>query len=561
MARRDYLKMTGAGAVALGGFGLGSTTAAAAVDEGGPQDPENWSIVFEDYFDAGSLDSSKWDLGFGWGTTENNSPATVTSSHVNVQNNQLSLSASHDDGSNIQTGAVNTRGIAAYGSGHYWEAKIKMPKREGFLPAFWSKPDTEAWPPEIDFVEVMQDGSGWDDTHLSRHTLHWSTSTEPGDSSTHTHSQERYEPGDDVTENYHIYGCWWGDGFIRHYVDGVQVSDFTDDNALTAMSNGGPQYMMLSLHIDRIGETDKSVSWDEEMLVDWVRVWERGSGGDSGTGDGDDDDTDDGTTEGEHYLWLRSADGSEASFEFEASNIRLDDSGNTADYQVASDGSSASGTVSKTSSLPGFWYDGEITAFTYSGALEAFIDDQPVDPDTLGGSSDSDDSSGSSLPNTLAIDGSSYSGSASYSLTVSGAIESANGLDEEDSISGTTATGGVAGGRDEYAFEGELTSLSLDGQADVFVNGQRVNLLRIDRAADSDGMVRYIVETTASVLKADVSGASINGDDSLDGSTIFGKVVGGTDAYWIIDGEIIDVSTFGGDVTTTVNGDVVDYTD
>ena len=53
--------------------------------------------------------------------------------------------------------------------------------------------------------------------------------------------------------------------------------------------------------------------------------------------------------------------------------------------------------------------------------------------------------------------------------------------------------------------------------------------------------------------------ASINDSDLLDDGKALGRVSSGTDAYWIIDGDVVDVSSFGGEVVTELDGDEVTF--
>jgi len=82
-----------------------------------------------------------------------------------------------------------------------------------------------------------------------------------------------YEPGDDVTENFHVYGVEWQTDRIVHYVDGVQVRAWTDATILNAMAAGAPFYIMASLNINNIGTADTDDRWNERLTVDWVRLW------------------------------------------------------------------------------------------------------------------------------------------------------------------------------------------------------------------------------------------------------------------------------------------------
>lgn len=272
MNRRRYLKV-GLGATLVGGLYVGRHRLVRP-DEGGPQNLLDWECTFQDHFDADQLDTDHWGIGWGWGRTTTTSPTRITPDNVAVHDSDLRLSGAHE-GDEVTAGAVNTKDSVTFGPGSYLEAKITFANRVGFLNAFWSKPNSEAWPPEIDVVELWQDGSGPHDTHVSHHHLHYSGSMVPGDDSTHVNNGVPYRPGDDLTENYHIYAVEWLPDEIVHYVDGTPVKSWTDDEMLEAMRRGAPFYLMFSLNVDRIGTADRTEPWTEAMAVDWVRLWER----------------------------------------------------------------------------------------------------------------------------------------------------------------------------------------------------------------------------------------------------------------------------------------------
>ena len=92
---------------------------------------------------------------------------------------------------------------------------------------------------------------------------------------------------------------------------------------------------------------------------------------------------------------------------------------------------------------------------------------------------------GETLPNHVVVFGGGGGTEIDYEFTVSGRIDK-NGnsgdapiadqyvtVDHEDTISGSTVRGTVAGGGDAYRFSGELTNLELSGDARVYVNGER----------------------------------------------------------------------------------------
>lgn len=267
MNRRNYLKFAGMGVIPLSGCNFTSND--DRIDR--PIDSEHWELAFEDTFDNGSLDTSTWGIGWGWGRNTSTSPTRITPENVRVRDGKLRIKGTHD-GDDILSGGIHSRHQVILEPGSYVEAKIKFAVREGFQNAFWTKPNSGAWPPEIDVVELWQDGSDRDD-HITRHNVHYSRSTKPGDRSTYEKVGTSYSRDKGVTDEFSVYGVRWHHDRISHFVDGEKVSELTVNPMLETMRNGVPFYMMFSLNINNIGTADLSEPWGEEMVVDWVRVW------------------------------------------------------------------------------------------------------------------------------------------------------------------------------------------------------------------------------------------------------------------------------------------------
>lgn len=560
--RRNFMKVLGVGAVGVSGLGLANSTS-AAITGGGPPNTSDWAVVFEDDFDSGSLDTSNWSVGWGWGQETNNGPTGIREECITFEGSNIVLDLHESGGSPYAAGGINTKNKVTIGPGSYVEARAQMANLPGSNSAFWSKPNSEAWPPEIDYFESLHSNSGPVDADYH---IHYSTDGQPN--GPHASIGLGDADGWDHSQRFAVYGCRWLEDSLTYYLNGEAVAQTTRDDVMTSVNNGAPFYIMLNTIIAgwMDGPPDDWSPYKTSMEVDWVRVWEPSAGGSGGTttSDGSNQETettdDGGSNDEDHYIWIRSANGDPVTFAFRAGggNIRLDSSGHEADFWIADDGETAGGTTDLRIGIPGFWYQGDITDFSYDGPIQVYIHNEPVDPDTLvdesrPGPGDIDDTPEyPTLSNTFAVDG-----NASYSVSVSDRIVPTASTADESIDSGTTASGSVSGGVDEYTFDGSMTELSLDGDAAVYRNGSRVNLLEIERAGDS-GTVTYLVESTGRLLKADVLSASINSNDERNGGKAHGRVVGGRDAYWVIGGEIVDVSTFGGEVVTELDGDVVD---
>lgn len=65
--------------------------------------------------------------------------------------------------------------------------------------------------------------------------------------------------------------------------------------------------------------------------------------------------------------------------------------------------------------------------------------------------------------------------------TLEKSTEYGGSINPNDSVSGSTATGTVVGGRDSYRFSGDLETFAADGNTTIYLDGERV---------DVDGVVR-----------------------------------------------------------------------
>ena len=142
------------------------------------------------------------------------------------------------------------------------EARIKLPKGQGFWPAFWLLPTDGSWSFEVDILEQV-DPTG---RHLAQH-LHanngaydYTNAEGPG-----------WDSGIDLTTDYHVYAVNWTMDKIQWLVDG-KVTQETSTNVPNV-----PLYLLLNLAVGGSwpGNPDSSTPFPSSMLVDWVRVWQQ----------------------------------------------------------------------------------------------------------------------------------------------------------------------------------------------------------------------------------------------------------------------------------------------
>ncbi|MFC7157959.1 hypothetical protein ACFQPA_21305 [Halomarina halobia] len=227
--------------------------------------------------------------------------------------------------------------------------------------------------------------------------------------------------------------------------------------------------------------------------------------------------------------------GDHASYEFSVSgSLEANDADGLINEEDNLTKSTATGAV--TGGSDSYRFTGGVTGFTLDGDADVYLDGEAVTPEDV-------------LPsNTIEVIGSDDEAVASYSFTVDGAIAPApdGTVDSEDNISGGSAEGAVSGGVDRYRFSGSVTSLDVDGEASVRVNGSEVtpdqfggdplpNLVVVEGKGEES---TYRFETSGTVEKYGEIG-SVNADDRVEGGVVSGTVGGGADAY-----------RFSGDLTT-----------
>ena len=242
-----------------------------------PPIPGNWELVFNDEFGGSSLDSDKWHTCFWWADADeyctietNNELELYTPWNVLVEDGLLKLRAQEEDLIwpfrnelfHYTSGMVMTGGrymeippgfTFTYG---YMESRMKVPSGNGFWSAFWTLPIDYEWPPEIDITEILGDST-------STHRMHYHY---PGGVT------NQNWVGPDFSQDWHMFAVDWEPDKIVWYVDGIERYRFEDAGDITSE----PMYLLLNLAVggDWPEPPDGSTVFPNDMLVDYVRVWQ-----------------------------------------------------------------------------------------------------------------------------------------------------------------------------------------------------------------------------------------------------------------------------------------------
>lgn len=248
--------------------------------------PTVWSLAWSDEFDGPSgspVDSAKWSFdigGSGWG---NNELETYTSRTANshLDGGRLVIKALKEtftgpDGitRNFTSARLLTKNKFSQAFGRF-EARIKIPFGQGIWPAFWmlgDNIDTAHWPNcgEIDIMENI--GKEPSIVHGTVHGPGYSGGS--GVTAAYT-----LPGGQKFSDDFHTFAVEWEPNVMRFYVDGLLYKTRTpaDLPAGTSWVFDHPFFIILNVAVGGgwPGNPDATTVFPQQMLVDYVRVYQR----------------------------------------------------------------------------------------------------------------------------------------------------------------------------------------------------------------------------------------------------------------------------------------------
>lgn len=172
----------------------------------------------------------------------------------------------------VSSGMLRSRWTGQYG---IFEARLKLPSGRGLWPAFWLNPQNGRWPPEIDVVEVVNNGV--DTTQHSFHFVHGkaeATKTEVIQSS--LDARQRFDAKLDLAAAFHDYAVEWTPERVRHYIDDRLVIErrylWRHDDG----SDAGPAHLLLNLGVGgKWPGPPGAAVLPASLLMAHLRVWQR----------------------------------------------------------------------------------------------------------------------------------------------------------------------------------------------------------------------------------------------------------------------------------------------
>jgi beta-glucanase (GH16 family) len=261
---------------------LGCSDDKAVVDPGDNDNDhlEGFKLLWSDEFDGETIDNSKWEHevnGHGGGNNELQY-YTDRSENSYVEDGKLHIVALQEeytgpDGKRYYTSArMKTQNTKSFMYGRI-EASLKLPYGQGLWPAFWMlgiNINEVGWPKcgEIDIMEMIGGGNGRD--NRSYGTLHWED-----DGKKSSGGNTTLDSGI-LHDEFHVYAIEWNEEKMDWYLDDELF--FTLDLTPPAMDAFHKHhFIILNVAVGGSwpGDPDLSTVWPQEMVAEYVRVYER----------------------------------------------------------------------------------------------------------------------------------------------------------------------------------------------------------------------------------------------------------------------------------------------
>jgi beta-glucanase (GH16 family) len=267
----------------LGVFSVLVLTPSACTEDaplGLDEDRESWTLVWEDQFDgsSGQLPSAanwRFDIGTGWGNQQLEFDTDRAENASLDGNGNLAITARQEfyQGSSFTSARITTQDLFEP-QGGLIEARMQLPSGQGVWPAFWllgANIETVPWPGcgEIDIMEYRGQ-----EPSVVHGTLHG-----PGYSGGDAVTSSFYLGNDRFDTEFHVFSVEWNENSISWYVDGTRYRTVTREDLPGEWVFDNPFYIILNVAVGGtyVGYPSPATAFPQTMLVDWVRVYERGS--------------------------------------------------------------------------------------------------------------------------------------------------------------------------------------------------------------------------------------------------------------------------------------------
>jgi beta-glucanase (GH16 family) len=218
-----------------------------------------WQLTFGDNFDDPILDILKWNTQYPSGNS--GEKQYYAPEAISLQDGILKITAEDHqmNGYPYTSGIITTQERFSQKFGLF-TIRAKLPKGQGFWPAFWMLPEQPDYPTEIDIFEMLGK-----DTNTIYMSNHWK---DTGDR--HEQHIVSYQ-GPDFSTKFHTFSLVWSPSELIWFVDGVEQYRTTEGVPAT------PMFLLVNLAVGGKwpGNPNKTTPFPGSMEVDYLHIYTR----------------------------------------------------------------------------------------------------------------------------------------------------------------------------------------------------------------------------------------------------------------------------------------------
>jgi beta-glucanase (GH16 family) len=245
--------------------------------------PDGYSLVWNDEFNGGSINTDNWqfelgdgsDYGLppGWGNNElqlYTSDAENASIHQEGDVSSLRITAVKGSGESYTSAKLTTNELVSFRYGII-EIRAKMPQGQGLWPALWMLGDNRPlvdWPGcgEIDIAEMLGH-----QPNKYYATLHFTNAEKK-----HEEIQAEKEVSTDwFSTTYHVYSIDWSPESLDFYLDGTLLRSIPLEDDMKEFQRS--MYLIFNVAVGGYwpGEPDGTTVFPQHMDIDYVRYFSK----------------------------------------------------------------------------------------------------------------------------------------------------------------------------------------------------------------------------------------------------------------------------------------------
>jgi beta-glucanase (GH16 family) len=237
-----------------------------------------WTQVWNDEFDGSSVNTTNW-RNLNWNTPYNNEQQAYLPQQATVGGGLLTITATNQPsgGKPYRSARLESNYANQYGR---WEIRAKLPSTKGTWPAIWLLPNVSQYPwPTQGEIDILENRG--QQPNLTSAAFHYGPSVQAHQYVYSENTFNRFGEPVDYHDGFHTYAVEWDQNKLRYFIDDVNWYSVYDADVNSTISQTAPMETVLNVAVggDFLGgedqQPDGSSVWPQQMVVDYVRVFER----------------------------------------------------------------------------------------------------------------------------------------------------------------------------------------------------------------------------------------------------------------------------------------------